>query len=431
MQLSLKQSQELQLTMSLQLRQAIELLQLSNAELEQFIREQEILNPLIQLKETPLKESSNLPHSIAPKVDNLIERRVAQKVSLRHDLLQQINCSFSNFKTRQLLHHLVHHLNQDGYLIDYETLPFQTEEIEAGITLLQQVGPPGIAARNLKECLLLQCEADPQCPPYTMDIIRHHLEELANQSKKGILQALPISMSELVKVQNYIKSLQPKFFLDNDIEIHHITPDVIVQIEDDSIQFTINDRYLPKILIVPEYAHFIQKEHECSSYLKKFFADYNWLLSSIEQRRNNLINVMRVLIQHQQNFFLQGENALEPLTLRDVAEQIDIHESTVSRITTNKYVQTPLGTFELKKLFSSKLQTTNGKPISQNKVKMLLIDYINQENKVKPYTDQKICDYFTKIHGIEISRRTIAKYREELHIPNASQRKFSSKLYKK
>lgn len=121
---------------------------------------------------------------------------------------------------------------------------------------------------------------------------------------------------------------------------------------------------------------------------------------------------------------------IEPLTLREVAQEIDLHESTVSRITNNKYVQTPFGTFELKKLFSSKLPTINGGVISQNTVKTLLINYINQEKKDKPYTDQKITDYFNQIHGIEVSRRTIAKYREELNIPVASKRKYSSYIYK-
>lgn len=146
-------------------------------------------------------------------------------------------------------------------------------------------------------------------------------------------------------------------------------------------------------------------------------------MNSIEQRRNTMINIMKALIEKQKNFFLDGFDAMQPLTLREIADQIDVHESTVSRITTNKYVQTAFGTFELKELFSSKLSTANGQSVSQVKVKSLLSDYIKSENKAKPFSDQKIAEYFNAALGIEISRRTIAKYREDMSIPSSARRK--------
>lgn len=158
-------------------------------------------------------------------------------------------------------------------------------------------------------------------------------------------------------------------------------------------------------------------------YINEHYKNYNWLINSIEQRRNTIIKIMQVLLGKQQDFFLKGFSALQPLTLKEVAEAIEMHESTVSRATTNKFVQTPIGTFELKNLFTSKLETKDGHTISQEKVKTLLQQLIAEENKIKPYSDQKMAEYFNSEYGITISRRTINKYREEMRIPSASKRK--------
>lgn len=427
MQLSLKQSQELQLTMNLQLRQAIELLQYSTTELETFIREQELKNPLIQLTEP--RERSAIQTRYLPR-EQLIEKVSGTSTTIREELLHQVNCTYSNHDTVRVLHYIIHNLNNKGYFENHENNPFSEQVITEGIQLLQHIGPHGIGARSLQECLLLQCKEDPHCPNHAPVIISKYLEELGNKQYKKILQSLPIKLQELYELEHYIKSLQPLIPLNDEEGNFHITPDIIVEIRNNHISMFLNDRYLPKISIVPEYATILKNTSDGSSYLKKYYKEYNWLLTSIEQRRTNIIKVMQVLIQRQRNFFIQEEHMIEPLTLREVAQESELHESTVSRITNNKYVQTPFGTFELKKLFSSKLSTTNGDVISQNTVKSLLINYINQEKKEKPYTDQKIADYFNQIHGIEVSRRTIAKYREELNIPAASKRKYSSYIYK-
>lgn len=428
MQLSLKQSQELQLKMNLQLRQAIELLQYSTTELEIFIREQELKNPLIQLTEP--KERSAIQTRYLPR-EQLIEKISRTSITIREELVQQVNCTFSDKNIIRVLHYIIHNLNNKGYFEEHENNPFNEQEITEGIQLLQYIGPHGIGARSLQECLLLQCKKDSHCPKYAPVIISNYLEALSNKQYKEILQLLPIKLPELYELEHYIKSLRPLIPLnDEEEEIFHITPDIIIEIENNQISMSLNDRYLPQISIVPEYASILKNTSDGSSYLKKYYNEYNWLLTSIEQRRTNIIKVMQVLIQRQRNFFVQEEHMIEPLTLREVAHEIGLHESTVSRITNNKYIQTPFGTFELKKLFSSKLPTADGGIISQSTVKSLLIAYINQEKKEKPYTDQKITDYFNQIHGIEISRRTIAKYREELNIPVASKRKYSSYIYK-
>lgn len=423
MQLSIKQTQELQIVMSTQLRQAIELLQYSTQELEQYIREQELVNPLIELSEPTLKEHLQIPKTSSGHYNNWHLSTKCEK-NIRDELFQQVRLTFDNEKDIQLLKHIIYHLDDNGY---YEQ-PIQTSyndlEIEKGIHLLQTIGPLGMGARNLKECLLLQTIYCPNSPAHADTIISNYLEELAHNNWKKILKELDISLNDLQMIYLFIQSLQPKLSSLFYQELVHTTiPDIIVNIVDGGITFSLNDYYLPKISIHADYFPYIKAHSSEKSYFKKHLADYHWLVNSIEQRRNTMINIMKALIEKQKNFFLDGFDAMQPLTLREIADQIDVHESTVSRITTNKYVQTAFGTFELKELFSSKLSTANGQSVSQVKVKSLLSDYIKSENKAKPFSDQKIAEYFNAALGIEISRRTIAKYREDMSIPSSARRK--------
>jgi RNA polymerase sigma-54 factor len=162
---------------------------------------------------------------------------------------------------------------------------------------------------------------------------------------------------------------------------------------------------------------------ETSKYINNQFANYKWLLSSIEQRRLTILKIVEVLVEKQESFFRKGFSSLKPLTLKEVASEIEMHESTVSRATMNKVIQTPKGSFDLRKLFTSKLETNDGSLISQTEVKLLLENIIKKENKCKPFSDQQIANHFNDEKGITIARRTISKYREELNIPPARQRK--------
>ena len=172
-----------------------------------------------------------------------------------------------------------------------------------------------------------------------------------------------------------------------------------------------------------DYAPYLHSKDNISTYMNDHFKNYQWLLSSIEQRRKTIISIMKVLLDKQKNFFKDGFQALRPLTLKDVADEIGMHESTVSRATTNKVIQTPSGSFNLRLLFTSKLEMADGNSISQTTVKSLLKSFVENEDKYKPHSDQKIADYLKSEQGITISRRTISKYREELNIPSSSRRK--------
>ena len=180
--------------------------------------------------------------------------------------------------------------------------------------------------------------------------------------------------------------------------------------------------YLPTIHMNNDYSQYLHVKNDASKYINTQYKNYQWLLSSIEQRRNTIIKIVHVLLEKQEDFFKNGFRSLKPLTLKEVADEIEMHESTVSRATTNKVIQTPFGSFDLRLLFTSKLETADGNTISQTKMKTLLESFIAQENKFKPYSDQKIAEYFNAEQGITISRRTISKYREELRIPPSSKR---------
>lgn len=423
MHLSIKQTQDLNLVMTVQLRQAIELLQYSTQELEQYIREQELVNPLIELNEPTFQERAHFSQGVR-RHTNILEHVTKYEKNIRDDLFEEIKLAFHKDQDIKLLKHIIYHLDDNGYYEQPITPTFKDDEIEKGIHLLQAIGPLGIGARNLKECLLLQTMYRESSPAHAETVIFSYLDELANKEWKKIANELNISLCKLQEIYQFIQTLQPKLSsLFHQEAVHHNTPDIIVDYVDGTITFSLNDYYLPKINIHADYAPYITANSSEKSYFKKYLSDYQWLVNSVEQRRNTIIKIMRALIEKQKAFFLHGFDAIEPLTLREIAEQIEVHESTVSRVTTNKYVQTAYGTFELRDLFTSKLQTTNGNSVSQVKVKSLLVDYIKTENKKKPFSDQKIAEHFNTILGIEISRRTIAKYREEMNIPSSTRRK--------
>ncbi|MGA3675706.1 RNA polymerase factor sigma-54 [Lysinibacillus agricola] len=423
MHLSIKQTQDLNLVMTVQLRQAIELLQYSTQELEQYIREQELVNPLIELSEPTFQERAHFSQGVR-RHTNILEHVTKYEKNIRDDLFEEIKLAFHEDQDIKLLKHIIYHLDDNGYYEQPITPTFKDDEIEKGIHLLQAIGPLGIGARNLKECLLLQTMYRESSPAHAETVIFSYLDELANKEWKKIANELNISLCKLQEIYQFIQTLQPKLSsLFHQEAVHHNTPDIIVDYVDGTITFSLNDYYLPKINIHADYAPYITANSSEKSYFKKYLSDYQWLVNSVEQRRNTIIKIMRALIEKQKAFFLHGFDAIEPLTLREIAEQIEVHESTVSRVTTNKYVQTAYGTFELRDLFTSKLQTTNGNSVSQVKVKSLLVDYIKTENKKKPFSDQKIAEHFNTILGIEISRRTIAKYREEMNIPSSTRRK--------
>lgn len=433
MEMVLQQKLEQKLLMTFELRQAIELLQYSTFELEQFIREQELENPLIELKEkdgqTQFEERSQKVSSTSNSSESLIQMIQSQESNMRDELFAQAKFLFSDEQTLQLLHTLIFNLDDNGYLQSYtddsvSILQSDELEINRGIHLLQQFAPLGTGARTLKECLLLQLKYDYPEEEKAIDLVSNHLQLLADRKWNDLANLMKVPLSEVKRLFDLIRSLNPRpctFIADYTTDF--MNPDIIVEYINGEFTFHLNDGNLPSIQIHKGYSHFLQGKTDLSAYMSEHYKSYQWLLNSIEQRRKTIISIMHVLLDKQKNFFLKGLPALEPLTLKEVADEIGMHESTVSRATTNKVIQTPQGSFNLRLLFTSKLETTDGNSISQTTVKSLLKSFINQEDKFKPHSDQKIADYLQSEKGITISRRTISKYREELNIPSSSRRK--------
>lgn len=415
MKQSLQQKQTTNSNMTLELSQAIKLLQYSTSELYDYIKEQAEDNPLIELKErgAPLSAHANSPTSPAFAI---------HEAGMKEKLMQQARLTFENPVDRQLVMTVIENLEEDGYLSPDAQL--DASAAKRGIHLLQQIGPAGIGARTLKECLILQLTYNHPNELLARAIVENHLDILAKRNWKLIASALSSTIEEVKNAASFIQTLDPKpgAGLTN-FQAHYVTPDVIVEIHDSRLSFSLNDRFLPSLQLNSEYMNLAESDSETGAYLNEKHKRFDWLVKSIEQRRATIVKIMDVIIQKQAAFFKDGFLALKPLTLKDVAIEIGMHESTISRATMNKIIQTPNGNFDLRLMFSGKLPTSYGDVVSQRTLQMLIKNQIDAEDRHKPLSDQKIADYLANEKGIPIARRTVAKYREQLKIPAAYKRK--------
>ncbi|ASN06129.1 RNA polymerase factor sigma-54 [Virgibacillus necropolis] len=428
MELVLQQKQTLNLKMTTELRQAIQLLQYSTYELYQFIQEQQLENPLIELKEKVPDSFYTNKINKAVHTDPLDFIATNDK-GMREHLIEQTQWLSINEKEKKLIHYLILNLDENGYLplqvdVIATELCLNEKQVNKGIKLLQQLEPVGVGARNLKECLLLQVKFYYPEKAQLACVIEEYLDLLANKKWNEIASHMNITLSEVKVIHDLIQNLDPKPCTSiSNSRADYLNPDIIVEQKGDGYVAYLNDAYLPEIRVSSQYTDFKTGNNELSTYIQGHFKSYQWLLSSIEQRRSTILKVVNVILRRQHNFFMNGFTELQPLTLKEVADEIEMHESTVSRATMNKVIQTPGGSFDIRKLFNSKLSSDDGNHASQAKVKLLLKDFVEKESKQKPFSDQKIAYYFKTKKGISISRRTVAKYREELKIPSSSKRK--------
>lgn len=411
------------------LRQAIELLQYSTYELYDYLQEQALDNPLLELKE---KKEDTFEHRARHRNYNSSNTATSSldwiaedEKNMREELLQQATLQFNHNKDLQLLEYLIYNLDDNGYLQLSKSGENYTETfITHGIQLLQQIGPIGIGARNLQECLRLQLEHLYPDEKLAHILIDEHFKLLTLRKWDEIAKQMKISLMEVKNLHELIKKLNPKpCAMIADFTAEYITPDIVIEENDNQLSYFLNDRYLPTIQINADYLSMRHEGKEVAQYINEQQHQIQWLVNSIEQRRRTISKIVEVILIKQKKFFQEGFIALQPLTLKEVADEIDVHESTVSRATTNKTVQTPRGTFDFRMFFTSKLDTACGNAISQTKVKTLLENFIAKENKHKPLSDQKIANFFNEQEGVTISRRTISKYREELNIPSSRMRK--------
>jgi RNA polymerase sigma-54 factor len=302
-------------------------------------------------------------------------------------------------------------------------------EVETLMHLLQSFEPAGIAARSLQECLILQLNRIGQTDsPHQLakKIIEQEFNNLSSRNYRQITKAMNVSDDELKKAVAIIQSLDPRpgnVLSENTAE--YITPDVYVKKNSQGIwEANLNPNCSPKLAINQSYASLIKRadNSEQNQYLKNNLQDAKWFLKSLQSRNDTLLKVASCIVEKQSGFFDYGPEAMKPLVLNDIAQEVDMHESTISRVTTQKYMHTPRGVFELKYFFSSHLGTTSGGECSSTAIKAVIKKLVAEENHKKPLSDSKLANLLQD-QGIKVARRTVAKYREALSIPPSNERK--------
>ncbi|MFA5576943.1 MAG: RNA polymerase factor sigma-54 [Tissierellaceae bacterium] len=448
--LTLEQTQKL--VMTPELRQAIELLQLNALELKDYIAQELEENPILEIANNE-EEYENIDKytnndvdwkdyfekfddiSYRPQTDKNMkdynyESFISYEPTLKEHLLSQLNLMSLENREHKIGVALIENIDSRGYLtVTTEEVSHYTnssvDEVEIILNIIQNFEPLGVGARSLRECLLIQVREKKDIGKYINAIIDNYLEDVGHNRIQKIAKELAIEARLVQEACDYIKKLEPKpgrTFGTNE-DIRYISPDVEIKIIDGEFEVIVNDVTGPRLNINNYYRELLKtnRDKNTMDFLNEKFNSAMWIIRSIEQRRNTIKKVVESILRFQKDFFLRGEKSLQPLTLKDVAEDIDMHESTISRATNGKYVQTPRGIFELKYFFSSSLESDRG-GISSTSIKSRLKDIIDREDPKKPYSDSKLSNIFSD-QGINISRRTIAKYRDELGIPSSNIRR--------
>jgi len=360
------------------------------------------------------------------------EAFIARKESLNDHLLWQFLMTKPNKEEERIASLLIGNLNKDGYLdVSAEEIASTSgsslEKIEEIISIIQAFDPTGVCARDLSECLLIQANYLGFSNSIVTEIIANHLHHLEKKNYKAICKALKKTMDEVVAAINIIKIMEPKPGRQfSDETPQYINPDIYVYKLEDEFVIMLNDDGMPKLRVNSFYKNSITRGKKISGdaedYIQEKMRSAAWLIKSIHQRQKTIYRVMESILKFQQEFFDKGIAHLKPMVLRDVAQDIDMHESTISRVTTNKYAFTPQGIFELKYFFNSAIRRAQGGTIASASVQDKIRQIISSEDPKKPYSDDKIAQLLEK-EQIHIARRTVAKYREMLKVLPSNKRK--------
>lgn len=432
MKASLLQEQSLRLAMTQELRQAITMLQYNVQELSEFLYEQSLENPLIELGgfEREKKKSSSKSKSTSKQVNNQMEIYSVDSTTIQQHLLDQIQYYKIDEEQRKAASFIIMNMDENGYLQETneelaELLAAHIDVVDCSMELVQSLEPAGVGARNIQECLSLQLKRLQKRDELAEMIVDEHFVYFVKKDWRKLTHVMKCNNEELQSAVDCITSLQPKPGLAFSSEKPlYIVPDMAVKKDGDRLVLQMNERNMPRIEIHSEYSALLHNsESEVASYVSEKYQHVQWIMRSLKQRKQTLLQVMEIIMKKQRDFFWQGPEYLKPLSLKEVAEELSVHESTISRATRNKYVQTPHGLFEMKSFFSNAVVTTEDEAVSTKRVKQLMQVLVEKENKKKPLSDQKISKLLEEEHEIVISRRTVAKYREQMNIPASSLRK--------
>ena len=360
------------------------------------------------------------------------EQPEVNKISLSDKLFEQLHIikGLTEEET-QIGEYIIWNINGDGYLLSdvpeiAEILGVPEEKVEKVLKVIQTFEPLGIGARDLRECLLIQLR-EKNGNRDAIDILEKHYDDFKNKRFEKLSQKKKIPIKRVKEALEEISKLNPKpgegF---SSAALNTVVPDVIVERIDEEFVITLNDSYVPRLRINKMYRKMLSNRKktpkEVKDYIRRRLEAARWLINSIEQRRATILRVMHAIIEHQRAFFLKGPGNLKPMILKDIAEDVGMDISTISRVTNGKYVQTDFGVFELKSFFSEKMLKSSGEEISNRVIKDRIQEIIENENHKKPYNDDRIVELLAK-EGIPIARRTVAKYREQMNIPVARLRR--------
>ena len=476
MRLELKMSQ--QLVMTPQLQQAIKLLQLSRTDLIDAVRDELMENPLLEeqseiaasevqvqsVEDLKRKEkteetkdvsgestaeeasqqidwesyfenySSPLPGTGPQRLrdDDLpgFEATLTRTETLYDHLMWQLQVSDFNPQEERVAAALIGNIDDNGYLrgVTLEEFAQQLDQdleyVEEILEMIQKLDPMGVGARDLSECLLIQARFH-ELGAIVEDIARDHIDSLEKKNYQAIAREMEIDLDEVIEAAKLISQLEPRpgrpF---SGEEPRYITPDIYIKKVDGELRAMLNEDGMPRLRISNFYRNALagNASTETKKYVTERLNSAAWLIRSIQQRQKTIVKVTESIIKFQREFFESGVEHLKPLILRDVAEDIGMHESTVSRVTTNKYVHTPQGIYELKYFFNSSIQGDGGDNLASEAVKSKIRVLVGKEEPKKPLSDQKIVELL-KSDGVTIARRTVAKYREAMGILPSSKRK--------
>ena len=462
LKMGMKLAQKLKMTPQLQ--QSIKLLTLPLMELEQAVRDELLENPVLEevqdtMEEQSVDELSNkeeLPerHTWLEFTSTVtrnqrqaqvrsgsgvfnLENVVSTEQSLYEHLVWQIQMSGFSNQEKALLSLLVDHLDENGYLkTPLEQIASEMSvglpDLKTALELLNTLDPNGVGARNLKECLIIQARQNQEDTKDLVTLIENHLPDLESKNFNWISKKMNLEEEEIMDLYKIISAMEPKpgrRFITQ--PVHYITPDVYIIKDGSEYRVSVNEEGLPQLRVAHIYQEMLKgldsgkaiPLDSTQRYLRHKMNSALWLIRSVNQRQRTMFKVTTAIVKHQKDFFTKGLIGMKPLILKQIAEEVEVHESTVSRVTTNKYAHTPHGIYELKYFFNSGIETDRGEKISGEVVKLKILSYIKDEDTKDPISDQEIMELLQKDLGVHLARRTIAKYREAVHVLPASRRK--------
>lgn len=450
MDLSLSLSQKLALSQKMQ--QSAEILQMSSAELSEYIKELSIENPVVEYEE---QEEQNKKFDILKKKMDWMDAsdeqnktyyqedkeeedsndiwnfRQSQGESLENYLLSQVNVLHMEPLERTILHYLIESMDTNGYLEDNpfilaQRLHVKESTLRKSLSVIQALEPAGVGAFSLKECLLLQLKRQENPCLLAEKIIQNELEALGKNQIPQIAKRLKVKTEDVIVAYQQIKKLNPKpgnSFVSNK-NLDYVVPDVVVTKEKDNFKIILNNMYQPQIKINQYYKTIMnmKEENAAKEYVYHKIKQAEWVIQCITKRNTTLMKTMEVIVVMQKSFFEKGPGNLYPMRLCDVAQKIEMHESTVSRTIREKYLQCSWGVLPLHYFFSTGITTSDSNKMTPDRIKQLIKEIIEKENKQSPFSDREITEKLNT-YGIEISRRTVTKYREAINIPGTTGRK--------